>query len=222
MGWRSLGAFVAWHDVEIGREAEYLHWHSHEHMQERLVVPGFMQGRRYSVLGPGPSFLVVYEVIDLSVFTSAAYLERLNNPSDWTRQVMPTLRNMNRSLCRVVASNGSGIGRLMQTVRFFPNPNRESHLRMALKKEVASLAATRGLCAAHLVIADRDRSITPTSETGLRGGRDAVADWVLLIEGYDEEAVTQDRSPLLRQEGVDEEITSNLYALDHTVLREAS
>ena len=86
MGWAGSGALIAWHDVEEGREAEYLDWHSHEHMQERLAIPGFLQGRRYSVVGSGPQFLIVYAVTDTDAFTSPPYLERLNHPSDRTRQ----------------------------------------------------------------------------------------------------------------------------------------
>jgi hypothetical protein len=41
MGWAGSGALIAWHDVEEGHEAEYLDWHSHEHMKERLAIPGF-------------------------------------------------------------------------------------------------------------------------------------------------------------------------------------
>ena len=108
MGWAGSGALIAWHDVEEGREAEYLDWHSHEHMKERLAIPGFLQGRRYSVVGSGSQFLILYTVMNPDVFTSQTYLERLNHPTDWTQQVMPALRNMNRSLCRVAASSGFG------------------------------------------------------------------------------------------------------------------
>ena len=72
MSWTGRGAFIAWHDVEGEFEAEYLHWHSHEHMQERLAIPGFLQGRRYSVVGTGPQFLVIYEVEDLATHSSPA------------------------------------------------------------------------------------------------------------------------------------------------------
>jgi len=220
MTWTGFGAFVAWHDVEAGREADYLHWHSHEHMQERVAIPGFRLGRRYSAVDSGPRFLVVYEVADASVFISAAYLERLDNPSAWTRQVMPSLRDMNRSLCRVEASSGSGMGRFMQTLRFSPAPREEASLRTILAAEVRTLAAERGLCAAHLLIADRDISRPPTREASLRGTPDAVADWILLIEGYDGEAVARDRSARLRQAGADRGIVADLYAIEHIVLRE--
>jgi hypothetical protein len=120
MSWIGQGAFIAWHDVEDGQEAEYLHWHSHEHMQERCAIPGFLQGRRYSVIGTGPQFLVIYQVESLATLSSPAYQARLDNPSDWTRRTMPSLRNMNRSLSKVILSAGSGAGSYMQTVRFSP------------------------------------------------------------------------------------------------------
>jgi hypothetical protein len=215
MGWAGSGALIAWHDVEEGCEAEYLDWHSHEHMKERLAILGFLQGRRYSVVGSGPQFLIVYTVRDPDVFASQTYLEHLNHPSDWTEQVMPALRNMNRSLCRVVASSGFGAGRCLQTIRFSPEPGREAHLRGVLTSEAQALAHQQGLCAAHLLIADQDRSRTPTRETALRLGQDAVADWVLVIEGYDEAAVAEDRSGLLRQSGAGPEIAGDLYRIDH-------
>jgi hypothetical protein len=42
-----------------------------------------------------------------------------------------------------------------------------------------------------------------------------VADWVLLVEGYDEAAVAQERSELLRQSGAGSEISGDLYRIDH-------
>ncbi len=52
MSWTGQGAFIAWHDVEEGQETEYLHWHLHEHMQERCAILGFLQGRRFTVRSP--------------------------------------------------------------------------------------------------------------------------------------------------------------------------
>ncbi|MBD2750494.1 hypothetical protein IC232_27940 [Microvirga sp. BT688] len=157
----------------------------------------------------------MYTVTDLDVFTSQTYLEHLNHPTNCTQQVMPALRNMNRSLCRVAASSGSGAGCCLQTNRFAPEPGREAHLRGVLTSEAQSLAHQQGLCAAHLLIADQDRSRASTRETALRGGQDAMADWVLLVEGYDEAAVAQDRSGLLRQSGAGPSVAGDLYRMDH-------
>ena len=77
-------------------------------MLERVAIPGFLSRpavRRGRWTG---RYLVVYEVTDIGVLTSPAYLERLDNPTAWTREVMPAVVGMNRTLCRVEASFGRG------------------------------------------------------------------------------------------------------------------
>src|SRR3954452_13135 len=37
-----------WHGIQSGGEDEYLAWHTYEHMPERLGIPGFLRGRRFS------------------------------------------------------------------------------------------------------------------------------------------------------------------------------
>jgi hypothetical protein len=128
MSWTGQGAFIAWHDVEEGHETEYLFWYSHEHMQERCAILGSLHGWRYSVIGTGLELLVIYEVEGLTTFSSPAYQERLDNPSEWTRRTMPSLGNMNRGLCRLILSAGSGAGCYMQTVCFSPVKGRYDEL----------------------------------------------------------------------------------------------
>src|SRR4051812_43019420 len=48
-----------------------------------------------------------------------------------------------------------------------------------------AFAARPGLCGAHLLVGDQEVSQIKTQEQELRGGPDAVADWVILVEGYD-------------------------------------
>ena len=215
MSWTGQGAFIAWHDVDEGQETEYLHWHSHEHMQERCAILGFLHGRRYSVIGTRPQFLVIYEVEGLTTFSSPAYQERLDNPSEWTRRTMPSLRNMNRSLCRLILSAGSGAGCYMQTVRFSPGKGRDNELVEGLRQAVTAWACEPFLMGAHLLIADLGLSGTPTGEQYLRGGQDHVADWVLLVEGFQQQAVAANRSDWLLRAGAEPDVTTNLYALQH-------
>jgi hypothetical protein len=183
------GAFVAWHDVALGHEAEYDRWHSHEHMRERVAIAGFRRGRRYITNGQGPRYLVLYEVADVGVLTSPAYVERLENPTEWTRVIMPAVRGMNRTLCRVEVSFGSGIGQAMLSCRLAPQPQSAGALRLGLEAELQALATADGIVGAHLLVADKAASGTPTRESRLRGAGDAVADWVALVEGYDGAAV---------------------------------
>ena len=82
-------------DVVPDAIPEHDDWHTHEHLQERLSIPGFMRGTRWvarATLNEGPRYFVLYEVTELATLTSAAYLERLNNPSPRTSKMMPHYR----------------------------------------------------------------------------------------------------------------------------------
>ncbi len=178
---------AAWHDVAEGREAEYGRWHSREHMSERLGVPGFLRARRCAMEDPGasPRYLLMYEVADLAALATPVYRERLENPTPWTREMMPALLGMNRSLCRVVASHGLGVGRTLLTVRLPPGSGHEQVLEAALRGELERLSAMDDIVGAHLLRADASASQASSREGQLRPKPDAVADWVVMVEGYD-------------------------------------
>ncbi|HSD44101.1 MAG TPA: hypothetical protein VLD36_19825 [Burkholderiales bacterium] len=182
-------AVAMWWDVPQEVRAEWEDWHSHEHMPERLGVPGFLRGSRWVALSGEPSYFVLYEVARLATITSGPYLERLNNPTPWSRKMMPHHRNMVRSLCRVRASFGGGLGQAVATIRFSPPPRGGRALVKRLASEVLpGLPGRRGLSGAHLLESQPTASTPQTTEQRIRGG-DAPADRALLVCGYDVDAV---------------------------------
>jgi hypothetical protein len=222
LGW---GTFVAWHDVADGSTAKYDRWHSREHMLERVAIPGFLRGRRYTVVGGGPQYLIIYETADVGVFTALPYLERLNNPTPMTREVMPAVRNMNRTLCRVESSFGCGIGQAMLTIQLSPEEGNEPEHAGWLRSELEQLAGQLGIVGAHLVVADETASRTATGEKQLRLQADEVANWVLLIEGYDLTLVQDQCNTVLSSErlegyGARAGSVRSLYRLVHLVTQD--
>ena len=173
-------AITMWWDIAPDMRSEFEDWHSHEHMPERLGIPGFLRGTRCAACSGEPSYFVLYEASHLATITGGAYLERLNHPSPWSRKMMPHHANMVRSLCRVRASFGGVISRAMATVRFS-----ESSLEEALPE----LAGRKGLTGAHL-LESQPVAGPQTTEQKIRGKDDA-ADRVLLICGYDVDAVKE-------------------------------
>ena len=104
-----------WWDIPPEVRAEWEHWHTTEHMPERLGIPGFLRGSRWVA---GSSYFVLYEAQQLAALTAGPYVERLNDPTPWSRKMMPHHRNMVRSVCLVRARVGAGLGQCMATVRF--------------------------------------------------------------------------------------------------------
>jgi hypothetical protein len=114
------GAVAIWNDISEAGRAEFYAWHLHEHMPERVGIPGFLRGRRYRAADAAtqPEFFTLYETSSFQVLQGSDYLARLNDPTDWTRAATAHFQTTTRSLTRVVASHGVGSGGAMLTVRF--------------------------------------------------------------------------------------------------------
>ncbi len=176
------GMMVFWHDFE-GDEADFLHWHSFEHMPERVGIAGFRRGKRFAAVQGEPKYLTYYETESVETLTSKGYLARLNDPTPWTKRNLAGFRNSNRTLCAVAASFGHGQGAAMLTIRLSPKDGQESALASWLTDEVfPDLISQPGFMAAHLLRGDEAASRTETDEKALRDTEDEVADWALLIE----------------------------------------
>jgi hypothetical protein len=191
MSFQGKGTMVAWHDLAPDAESDHDDWHSHEHMFERVGIPGFHRGRRCRATDDSTEqYFLMYEVADLAVLTSPAYQARLNDPTAWSQRVIPTIRRMTRTLCTVLASVGGGLGTSIVTFRFSPHEDREEELKNWVRESMGGLCSKRGVTGGHLLVGDPVASGIKTDESRLRGGKDQAADLVLLIEGYDLESLS--------------------------------
>jgi hypothetical protein len=179
-------AVAMWWDIAPHVRSEFEGWHSQEHFPERMSIPGFRRGSRWAS-EDGEGFFVMYELESYETLISPHYLTRLNNPTPWSAQMMPHHRNMVRSQCRVLDSFGGGIACLMMTLRFSPAARQSIPLHENLREVLARLPTRPGVTGAHLIRTDTPDA-EPTTEQKIRGG-DAAADWVLLVSGYDAEAL---------------------------------
>lgn len=69
-------------------EEELNAWYDSEHLPERASLPGFVSARRFTSLGDGPQYAALYDLRDLGVLESSAYLAVSGaNFSPWTRRV---------------------------------------------------------------------------------------------------------------------------------------
>ena len=138
-------------DVAPDAIDEHDDWHTHEHLPERLSIPGFVRGTRWVAPEGQPRYFVMYEVEELATLASAAYLERLNNPTPWTAKMMTHYRGMTRAFCTIAGSFGAGIGHAGLVARFKPAPDGERAMReWLLADELPQLPSQPGLASAHV------------------------------------------------------------------------
>ena len=130
--------------------------------------------------------MAVYECESIDVLASKTYLERLANPTDWTKKVMPSFRNMLRSACRETWSAGAGVGGGAIVVQCKPSPGREDAARRFVKDTLAA-GLMQSACVVRMSLWEADAALTggPSPEMALRGGSDKSADWVLFLESHE-------------------------------------
>ncbi|WP_072597152.1 hypothetical protein [Sinorhizobium americanum] len=179
------GFMVVWHDIREADEPEYHRWHTREHMPERLGVPGFLRGRRgvdWSLARH--RYLTLYEGKQLEVFCSAAYLQRLNNPTPWTNRLQPAFYNFIRSGCAVVSTTGRGVGGAMITIRLSFHGASEAKLVVDSAAITEQIMALDGVSSVDIGSARPEITSAKTRETELRGTTsDGLFDAVLLVDG---------------------------------------
>lgn len=217
MALSSNAAMLLFYAID-GDAAAHDAWHTYEHLHERLSIPGFLRATRWVELGQSASYFVLYEVADPSVGSSAAYLDRLNQPTPWTRSLMQRFRGMTRGFATVSASTGFGLGQVCMTLRFHPTDGEDDGVAKRIADRlIPTLTAIPGMSGVHLF---RPEPPPPmTAEQAIRGA-DKALPWVLLASAYDASAIDSATRELEDRRLVDIGIATggerNRYVLHYT------
>ena len=155
-------------------------------MPERLSIPGFLVGKRLINRELNRyRYGTIYHGSDLQVFRSLAYLDRLNNPSEWSLKLQPAFRNFLRVACDRIASGGNGDGGAIATIRLnFASGGTETDLRDGAQVLAERLLNLKGVCRVHVGVSRTEVSDIRTRETELRPEmHERVFDSIVLVEG---------------------------------------
>ena len=171
------GILAIFNNVAPGREAEFEEWFQHEHLAERIAVPGFLIGRRHEAVSGWPRYFNFYVTQSVGVLKSAAYLRRLDDPTPMTRTVMTEIfKDMIRTVCHRTFRLGAMRGTAVVTVRFSESPE-----ETALKAVLETLMRDRAVACGEIWRAADPLEFPISMEERLRGG-DRKIEACLLVE----------------------------------------
>jgi hypothetical protein len=211
-----------WHGIQSGGEDEYLAWHTYEHMPERLGIPGFLRGRRFSnwSLDLHPTF-TLYEGAHIETFRSPGYLARLNSPTEWSNSVQPTMTNFLRGGCEIVLTVGQGVGGAVTTARLSAPDGDRDRFEGELAAAALRLRALRGVTSVHLARHEAVVTGDETEETRMRPSvHRGSFTHLLLIEGLSPillDRTSGDLHEILNGVGA-QGVWTGTYALDFELL----
>lgn len=106
-----------WVDVEPADDSALEHWHSREHVQERVGCPGWLRGSRFKGVDRPNRYLLFYDAETTQAFESDIYYGRLRNPTALSRAIFPKFRGTSRTICTVERRQGDGIAAAVLTLR---------------------------------------------------------------------------------------------------------
>jgi len=173
-------------DPPAGGDAEFNDWANLEHIPERKNVPGFQTALRFQNASGSPRYLAVYDLDDISILQSPAYLAISGqNLSPWSKRILAGATARQRfEGSRVGVVSGRGFtgsrGPIGQLLLVLWRNVRQQCDELVLKTLETAVAEARG------VIQVR----------GFRANRGEVRDYVGIVESTDRVSTERSRYDL--------------------------
>ena len=184
------GMLITLTEVSARDERDYNEWYNREHIDERVNLPGFHRARRYVAVRATPKYLATYECDTVDDLATPAYLDRLANQTPWSQSVMARFTHFTRFTLRIQADRTHGVGGVLATVRFVPDPRRRKALVEWLSEQaLPKLIARPGLLGAAVGENDLEVAHAPLQDKSMDHPKAEEAEWIALIEGTDVAAV---------------------------------
>ena len=180
---------VNWGGILKSKEIDYNSWHSLEHMPERISLTGFLRGfRGVGIKGTidNHKYFMMYEAEDKKVFQSKEYLDRLNNPTKWTKDILSNYVSPSRTICDVIASKSLGFGGFVATIRFLEKEIKKKIDINSIKDQISIITNMNGITGMHMLLGDLKFGQLETEEKKFRsqqGYEDEIISFAILIEG---------------------------------------
>ena len=219
---------VNWGGIMPDKEDDYNQWHSKEHMPERISLPGFLRGyRAMGIEGTNLNhkYFMMYEAKNKEVFVSKEYLERLNNPTRWTKEILSNYVSPSRTICSVISSKSIGSGNFILTVRFLDEQFNKNHDLEQLKVFISKVTEFQNITGMHFIVGDKSFGQMNTEEKKYRssqGKQDQIISQAIILEGLKLDSLKTALDHLIQKFSIKENDRTifNFYTCQHILTKQ--
>jgi len=182
---RCVAVLSIWNDVDPEIEHEYEAWYQRDHLRDRVGTPGFKSCRRYErILGDGRRYFTFSDLESVDVIKADAYAERLRNPTEWTRRIMPHFRNLIRVVADVNIDRGDGTGGYAATALYeAPETHLRASTRAAIDAAIDHVMADPRITRVRVFESNAGTNNLPNPEAALRPDPQQSTGLAIVIEG---------------------------------------
>lgn len=127
-------------------EEEFNDWYDHEHLPQRMLMPGFETGARFVCLEGWPRWLALYDLTSLAALSTPEYLSvSLANATPWSRRIAARTVGRSRIEAEQIGPGGAILSPLEGLSRIVV-----AHYPCVLNDELAANAADIGSIVARM------------------------------------------------------------------------
>ena len=107
------GLLLVTMEPPAGLEEEFNDWYDHEHLPQRMRMPGFETGARFVCLEGWPRWLALYDLTSLAALGTPEYLAvSLGNATPWSRRIAARTIGRSRVAAEQIAPGGGTLSPL--------------------------------------------------------------------------------------------------------------
>jgi hypothetical protein len=174
------GFLAIWCEIATTDLVDYHNWQTQEHIADRIYSPGFLGMRLFTGVDNPRAHFFLYATESAAVLSSPSYLNIVNNPSCWTKRLMPRFGRFNRAAGEKLVKIGRGFGShvLASRVRTDDRQLDAAETKDALRCFI-NLPDTIGV---RLLATDLAATAINSEEKVLRGSIEGDFNYLLVVE----------------------------------------
>jgi hypothetical protein len=102
------GLLLVTMEPPAGLEEEFNDWYDHEHLPQRMRMPGFETGARFVCLEGWPRWLALYDLTSLAALNTPEYLAvSVANATPWSKRIAARTVGRSRVEAEQIAPSGA-------------------------------------------------------------------------------------------------------------------
>lgn len=174
------GFLAIWCEIGPDDLVDYHNWQTQEHIADRIYSPGFLGVRLFTSVDDPCAHFFLYATDSVAVMSAAPYRHILDNPSPWTRRLMPKFGTFDRAVGDKVVKIGRGFGSHVLASRL--RGDGRALDAVAARDGLRAFIHLPDTMGVRLLATDRATTGIDSLEKTMRSGREGDFDYLLVVE----------------------------------------
>lgn len=198
---KQYGFLAIWCEVAPEDLTDYRNWLMQEHIADRTFSPGFLGVRLFENVDNHHAHFILYATDGPDVLNGPDYRSILDNPSPWTRRIMPKFGPFDRALGTQIVKIGNGFGTHLAIWQIKVTQKAGDLAELAELQERLAEMIGDGIISLRICALNHETTVRFSEEKTMRDGKEGDFDYILCAEAMTETSARHFEAQLAPQLG---------------------